>query len=247
MPARGAKKSENRASHDPPKKPAAPDPRQGEDEGIEILEVLGVDETTGSEDPSAAPAPPRPRPAAPQPAGAPAGDLSAALKEALAEKDKFYDLLLRKQAEFENFRKRTEREREDQRGAAAADLVKRLLPILDNLERALATSRESDGPLREGVVLIQQQFLDALRRERIVPMDTLGARFDPRLHEAVQVIDVEGFEQGVILEEVQKGYTVGERLLRPALVKVASGRTAGGTAGSGGGGMGTGTPGGMKA
>jgi len=249
MPARGAKKSEIRGSHDPLKKPAASEARPAEDEGIEILEVVGVDETTGSEDkgkPAAHPAP-GPRQTAPGPAAPPSGELSAALKDALSEKDRFYDLLLRKQAEFENFRKRTDREREDQRGSVAADLVKRLLPILDNLERALATSAESDGPLRQGVVLIQQQFLDALRRERIVPMDTLGARFDPRLHEAVQVIDVDGFEQGVVLEEIQRGYVIGERLLRPALVKVASGRTAeAGPAGSGSAGGSAGARGGMK-
>ncbi len=227
MSARGARKSDNRASHEPPRKPPAPEPRPDEDDAIEILEVVGVDETTGAE------AERRPDARAPARSQTPrheprhhkeTGEVASALKDALAEKEKYYDLLLRKQAEFENFRKRTERERDDQRAAATVDLFKHLLPILDNLERALATSEGSNDPLRQGVVLIHQQFLDALRREGIVPMETLGARFDPRLHEAVLVMEVDGFEQGVILEEMQRGYMYEDRLLRPALVKVASGR-----------------------
>ena len=225
MPSRGAKKGENRPAHDPPRKPVAPEPRPDEDDAIEILEVVGVDETTGAEAQG--------RRGGAAPASAPPDERSSpsatrALQEALAEKEKYYDLLLRKQAEFENFRKRTDKERQELRAAATVDLVKRLLPALDNLDRALATSEGSNDPLRQGLVLIQQQFLEALRKEGIMRMDTLGARFDPALHEAVEVLDVDGFEEGVILEEMQKGYTINDRLLRPALVKVASGRGGGG-------------------
>ncbi len=222
MSARGAKKGEDRPSHDASKKPAAPESRPDEDDAIEILEVVGVDETTGTPrhggGGKTAPSPP----ADPGDEG-PHGS-SRELREALAEKDKYYDLLLRKQADFENYRKRTEREREELRATVVADLVKRLLPALDNLARALGTAEGSDDALRQGVVLIHQQFVEALRKEGVLTMDTLGARFDPRLHEAVEVLDVDGFEQGVILEEMQKGYTYNDRLLRPALVKVASGR-----------------------
>ena len=222
MSARGAKKGENRAAHDPSQKPPTPEPRPDDEDGIEILEVVGVDETTGEESEDARAGRRRERRDPGEAEAAPGA--TRALREAIAEKEKYYDLFLRKQAEFENFRKRTEREREDLRAGALAECVKGILPALDNLERALRTSEGSNDPLRQGVVLIHQQFMDALRREGIVPMETLGTHFDPRLHEAVQVLDVEGFEQGVVLEETQRGYMIRDKLLRPAMVKVAGGR-----------------------
>jgi molecular chaperone GrpE len=222
MSARGAKKGEDRAPHQAPRKPPTPPSAPEDDDGIEILEVVGVDETTGAAPERSAPLEhPAPRhPATETP--------SEALRQALADKDRYYDLLLRKQAEFENFRKRIEKEKAEARSALAADLARGLLPALDNLERALVTSEGSTDPLRQGVVLIHQQIREALAREGVRPMDALGARFNPHLHEAVQVLDVDGFEEGVILEEMQKGYLIDERLLRPALVKVASGRSPSG-------------------
>jgi len=106
------------------------------------------------------------------------------------------------------------------------EVLKRFLPILDNMERALRASEGSKDPLFKGIELVHQQFLDLLKKEGVVPIDALGARFDPRLHEAVEVLDVPGFESDVILEEMQKGYAYNDRLLRPALVKVASGKGA---------------------
>jgi molecular chaperone GrpE len=211
-----------------PRKPTdLPEPerpgKDEEEEPIEILEVVGVDETTGalkeetdrkggaSDGASSAQ---EKRPAA----------LAQQLQEALRDKDKYYDLLLRKQAEFDNFRKRMEREREEMGGAAARDVLGRLLPVLDNMERALRASEGSSDPHYKGIELVHQQFLDLLKKEGVQPIDALGSRFDPRLHEAVQVLDVPGFEADVVLEEMQKGYTYNDRLLRPALVKVASGR-----------------------
>src|SRR5437867_7656793 len=203
--------------------PEADGPGQDEEEPIEILEVVGVDETTGAVkrgrergDPASG--------AASGDEGRRAADLSRQLDDARGEKDKYYDLLLRKQAEFDNFRKRMEREREESGGAAARDVLKRLLPVLDNMERALRASDDSGDPLFKGIALVHQQFLDLLKKEGVQPIDALGAHFDPRLHEAVQVLDVPGFEADVVLEEMQKGYTYNDRLLRPALVKVASGK-----------------------
>ena len=210
-----------------PRKPTDPPeaerPGEDEEEPIEILEVVGVDETTGAvkkgrERRDAAPA----APAAPQ--GRRAADQARRLDEAVAEKDKYYDLLLRKQAEFDNFRKRMERERDEAGAGAARDILKRLLPVLDNMERALRASEGSGEPLYKGIELVHQQFLDLLKKEGVRPVDALGARFDPHLHEAVEVLDVPGFEADVILEEMQRGYTYNDRLLRPALVKVASGK-----------------------
>ncbi len=219
--------------------PATPAERQEGDEGIEIIEVVGVDETTGSE---TDPVPPAPAGGDPVPGGdgdahhaAPhpahrldphqvRSDVDDRLQDALREKEKYYDLLLRKQAEFENYRKRSDREKDESRMLAIAEIVKRLLPVLDNLDRALRTSEGDLSALRQGVLLIQQQILDVLKKLGVQPMDTIGGAFDPRLHEAVEALDVAGFEQGVILEETQKGYTLNDRMLRPAMVKVASGR-----------------------
>lgn len=221
MSSRG-RKGEESALTGPVESVREDEPRE-DDDGIEILEVVGVDETTGSD--SAKPTPPRrgdDRPAASAPSGQD-GEPDA-LQEALSEKDRYHDLFLRKQAEFENFRKRIARERGEARSAAAADLLRVILPVIDNLERALKTSEGSDDPLRQGLVLIQQQFLELLKKEGLRPLETTGERFDPHLHEAVDVVDVEGFEQGVILEEMRRGYMFRDKLLRPTMVRVSSGR-----------------------
>jgi molecular chaperone GrpE len=222
MSTSGGKKGHDRQRRvpDEPEKPA---PDAGEDDdSIEILEVVGVDESTGSERSRRPPASPAPETDADRAAPAPSSQ-ARQLQEAIQAKDKYYDLLLRKQAEFENYRKRSEKEHAELRAGAAADLVMRILPVLDNLERALRTREGTDGPLRQGVVLIHQQILDLLKKSGLREMETLGTHFDPQIHEAVQVLDVEGFEQGMILEETRKGYTFHDRLLRPAMVKVASG------------------------
>lgn len=214
-----------------PRKPTDPPedqrPGENEEEPIEILEVVGVDEATGAvvKDEKQRPGRASRAPAGPSPAKRAAAD-ARDLEEALRDKEKFYDLFLRKQAEFDNFRKRMEREREEFGAGAARDVLKRLLPVLDNMERALRASEGSNDPLYKGIELVHQQFLDLLKKEGIQPVEALGARFDPRLHEAVEVVDVPGFEADVVLEEMQKGYTHNDRLLRPALVKVASGKGA---------------------
>ena len=209
----------------------AEDPERGTDEvaeedSIEILEVVGVDETTGVRVPRARTARhpvddsagPEAAPVAPDaPPGQPVD-----LHQALRDKEKYYDLLLRKQAEFDNFRKRTAKERDEHRSGAVGDFLKDVLPVMDNLERALNTSAQSDSPLRQGVVLIHQQLVDALTREGLRPVDTVGVVFDPHIHEAVETRPVEGLAPGTIIEEMQKGYTFNGRLLRPALVRVAA-------------------------
>jgi len=186
------------------------------DDEIEILEVVGVNETeppvTIASAGSHIPAP-----------AEPPGPSPAELEEAVREKERYHDLWLRQQAEFDNFRKRAERDVERQRANAAADLVRRLLPVLDNLERALQTSA-GDDPMRRGVDLIHQQMLDSLVKEGLEIIATIGERFDPHRHEAVEVLDAEGCEEGVVLEEMRKGFMYKDRLIRPALVKVSSGR-----------------------
>ena len=141
------------------------------------------------------------------------------------ERDRYYDLLLRKSAEFDNYRKRTERERLNLAEAAAADLIQELLPLLDDLERALKADTGGEGaePYRRGVELIHRQLMDALRKRGVRPIETLGLDFDPYYHQAVAHDPAEGRREGEIIEEFRRGYMLGDRLLRPSMVKVAKG------------------------
>ena len=145
--------------------------------------------------------------------------------EAERQRDEYYDLLLRKTAEFDNFRKRTERERQTLADAAAADLLKDLLPLVDDLERALKADAGDQGAdaYRRGVELIHRQLLDVLRKRGVLPIDAVGAEFDPYYHQAVAHESVEGHRDGAVIEEFARGYMLGDRLLRPAMVKVAKG------------------------
>ncbi|HEV8702492.1 MAG TPA: nucleotide exchange factor GrpE [Candidatus Polarisedimenticolia bacterium] len=203
--------------------PEARGPGGDEEEPIEILEVVGVDETTGAVKKNKAHRPAGSERKAIEPD--PENDAQARLlDEAVKEKDRLYDQLLRKQADFDNYRKRMERERDESGAVAAREVLKRLLPVLDNMERALKTAEASRDPLRKGIELVHQQFLDLLKKEGVQPIESLGTAFDPRLHEAVEVLDVAGFEPDMVLEEMQRGYTQNDRLLRPALVKVSSGK-----------------------
>jgi len=140
------------------------------------------------------------------------------------ERDDYYDRLLRKTAEFDNYRKRTERERLQLSEAAAADLIEELLPLVDDMERALKveTGTEAD-PIRRGVELIHKQLLETLRKRGVKPIESLGADFDPHFHQAVAHEPAEGHREGEVTEEFRRGYMLGDRLLRPAMVKVAKG------------------------
>jgi molecular chaperone GrpE len=140
-----------------------------------------------------------------------------------AERDRYYDLLLRKTAEFENYRKRVERERRETIEAAAGDLIEELLPIIDNLERALDAEVGDEGveSFRKGVEIIHKQLIDVLRKRGVTPIDALGADFDPHFHQAVTHEPSPGHREGEVIEEFQRGYMLGDRLLRPAMVKVA--------------------------
>jgi molecular chaperone GrpE len=142
------------------------------------------------------------------------------------ERDDLYDRLLRTTAEFDNYRKRTERERREHSEYVAADLLRDLLPLLDDMERALAAPVESASPqiatYRNGIELIHRQFLETLRRRGVEPLDVVGQPFDPEWHEAIAREAAPGFQEGQITAEVRRGYRLGSRLLRPAMVKVAA-------------------------
>jgi molecular chaperone GrpE len=152
-----------------------------------------------------------------------APDAAAEDIEALKqERDELQDRLLRSAAEFDNYRKRTERERRELSDAVSADLIRDLLPVVDDLERALAAAADSpDQALRSGVELIHRQLLEAMRRRGAEPFQTVGEDFDPAWHEALASEPADGRRDGEITAEIRRGYRIGPRLIRPAMVKVA--------------------------
>jgi len=139
------------------------------------------------------------------------------------EKDALQDRLLRNAAEFDNYRKRIDRERRELADHAATDLLADILPVVDDLERALQAQAGSEADVyRKGVELIHRQLLDVLRRRGVKPMDVVGVDFDPRFHQSVAQEVSADHREGQIIEELRRGYMIGERLLRPAMVKVAT-------------------------
>ncbi len=159
----------------------------------------------------------------PLPAVTPEGQLAAVAAERdqlAAEKADLQDRLLRARAEFENFRRRADRERSEYLQFAAGDLVLQILPAMDDFERALKTET-ADRDYAKGVELIYQRLLEILKKLGLEPMETVGKTFDPTQHQAVQRAETEEAEDQAILEEFQKGYNFRGKLLRPAMVKVA--------------------------
>jgi molecular chaperone GrpE len=198
------------------------------DDEIEILEIVGLDESgvpfgagveadadseeivldfdTGETQPG--------RPKAPDLGAAVAGDADTIHEDR--------DRLLRLHADFENYKKRVARDEGEMRRQAGANLIRRLLPVLDNFERAVAftPAAPADRAILDGVVLIFRQILAELRAEGLVAVDTVGEVFDPNVHEAVATDDNSELPSNVVVEELQRGYTLHDRLLRPALVRV---------------------------
>ena len=154
------------------------------------------------------------------PEGAPAGEgADPALRR---ERDALQDRLLRLAAEFDNYRKRVERERRDQADAAVAAAIEDVLPIVDNLERALNTPAGADvDSYRQGVELIHRQMLELLRKRGVTAIASVGTDFDPQVHQAVVHESSADHREGEVMEEFSRGYKLGDRLLRPAMVKVA--------------------------
>jgi molecular chaperone GrpE len=155
----------------------------------------------------------------------PSQDTTEDPEEVRRQRDEYYDLLLRKTAEFDNYRKRVERERRDQTDLAASDVIREILPLVDDLERALQVDEASASleAYRRGVELIHQQLVALLRRRGVTPIEAVGTSFDPHFHQAVSYEACEGRPDGEIIEELRRGYMLGGRLLRPAFVKVAKG------------------------
>jgi molecular chaperone GrpE len=143
--------------------------------------------------------------------------------DAARQRDEYYDLLLRKTAEFDNYRRRVERERRELADYAVGEFVKDLLPILDDFTRAIDQAGGAPGDaITRGVELIHRRLLDALARRGVAILDPAGELFDPHQHEAVARVPAEGRRDGEIVEVFSRGYKLGDRLLRPAMVKVAT-------------------------
>jgi molecular chaperone GrpE len=138
-----------------------------------------------------------------------------------AERDALLDRLARLQAEFDNARKRALRDQQEFREYAAADVIKTILPILDSFERALKTPSGESGDFRDGIELIYRQFQDALQKIGVQAIPAVGQVFDPRVHEAIEMVDTTEVEDHHVIDELQRGYKYKDRLLRPAMVRVA--------------------------
>lgn len=184
----------------------APDPNAGDETAAEQAEAGAPTEAQGDE-------------------------ALAALAVLEKERDTLKEQLLRAVADFDNYRKRIERERRELSDYAATDVLLELLPIIDNFERALQAPAAAPGAtagrpaeseaFKKGVELIHKQMLDLLRKRGVTLIDALGADFDPNVHQAVIHEPSDEHREGEVMQELQRGYKLGDRLLRPAMVKVA--------------------------
>ncbi len=149
-------------------------------------------------------------------------EVQAELEKTRQELAALKDQYLRTRAEYDNFRKRTEREKAAIYGDGTSDAIKGMLPVADNLERALAQKECSVEDLMKGVEMVQTQFLDSLKKLGVTPMGNVGDEFNPEIHNAVSHIDDENLEINVISAVFQKGYMLGDKVVRHAMVQVAN-------------------------
>ena len=146
------------------------------------------------------------------------------LRQSAAERDQYLELAKRTQAEFENFQKRHQKERELERRYAFGPLAIDLLPVLDNLDRALSAAQKAgdNGPLAQGVALVQSQFLDLLKRHGVTRIEAQDKPFDPNIHQAVMQKPVADVEPQIVIEVLEQGFMNQDRVLRPAKVIVST-------------------------
>jgi molecular chaperone GrpE len=149
------------------------------------------------------------------------------LSEARAEATRMKEQWMRTAADFDNFRKRARRDVEESRRAGREDLLKDLLPVFDNLERAIQSAQRATEvkPVADGLAMVVKQFVDVVGRAGITKVATVGKAFDPTVHEAIQQVETDEHAPGTVVSEVQPGYMQGERLVRAAMVVVARAKT----------------------
>lgn len=131
---------------------------------------------------------------------------------------------LRLQADYDNFRRRTQKEKEDQAKYAASSLLEKLLPVIDNLERAIDSAKQTSNieMLTQGIDMVYRQMMEALKEEGAAPIEAVGTPFDPHFHQAVMQEPSDQYESGIIMEEFQKGYMLKDKVIRPSMVKVTT-------------------------
>ena len=151
----------------------------------------------------------------------PAPALADEIVELRKERDSMHDRLLRQAAEFDNYRKRVDRERKDLAQVAAIDFVQELLPVIDDFERALQTDAPGAESYRQGLEIIHRTLMDMLRKRGVTPIDAVGTTFDPQVHQAVAYDEAPDRRDGEVMEQFTRGYRLGDKLIRPAMVKVA--------------------------
>jgi len=186
----------------------AAEPREAQGSDLEGSDPAGP-EAQGSDlqgsDPQGEPAPP-----------------ADPLAEAEAKRDEYLDLARRTQADFENYRKRTAQQAAQAGERAKVGLLRELLPVVDNLERAEKAAADSEGPLHEGVKLVLADLQGVLARAGVEVVEPAGEKFDPNVHEAISTAPQEGTEPGLVVEVVEKGYRSGDTVIRPARVVVSA-------------------------
>ncbi|MBI2423906.1 MAG: nucleotide exchange factor GrpE [Candidatus Hydrogenedentes bacterium] len=155
--------------------------------------------------------------------GAAVEELHAQLAQAAKERDEANDQLLRLRAEFENYRKRTLRDGERLRKTATEKLIRELLPVADNLERALSHIEDRSTGLAQGVDMVLKQFFDAMQQNGLEPIEALGMPFDPQVHEALTHQPSEEYGADTVMHVFERGYRIGEFIIRPSKVVVSSG------------------------
>lgn len=186
-----------------------------------------TNENTDNESPGAADDLPEMQNITDEAAETPADDFAQEMRALAAERDEYKDQLLRARAEFENFRKRVAREAEQTRRMAAANLIRELLPVGDNLDLALQHVANPDDGLAQGVRMVLKQFSEALERAGLATVPAQGESFDPNVHEAVMQQNSADVPAGVVIAEFQRGYRLGDHVLRPARVVVSAGPNEG--------------------
>jgi len=149
------------------------------------------------------------------------GELKQNLEALQKEKEDLMNRLMRLQADFDNYRKRMKAEKEEVEKFANFEFMKKILPVIDNLERALTSAEKSDDGVIEGLEMILRQFKEVLESEGVTAISSAGKAFDPALHEAVLTEESEEYSPGTVIEELQKGYLMKDKVLRPSMVKVA--------------------------
>lgn len=200
--------------------PADPTAPPADSDGLDVQ--VEVDAPPGA----AAAAEPNDTPADGEPAVDRVTELEAALAKAEQEKKDNYDRFLRSAADLENLRRRNKRDLDDARAEARTRVLKEMLPVVDNLERGLAHAEEAaragePGAIVDGLRLVLRQFNHAFERSDVTSVDAQGQPFDPNLHEAISQVETADQPPGTVVSVLQRGYKLGDRLLRPALVVVA--------------------------